>query len=102
MKAMRPLITVSNLTKTCQGGITALRSINLEIREGEARASLGAGGAGKSTQISIPPVVTPPVFPGGGFYSVDMRLPLWQKITLLNPVMFRSPVAAGTSARLPT
>lgn len=33
-------------------------------------------------------VVTPLVFLGGSFYSVDMLPPLWQKITLLNPVMY--------------
>lgn len=33
-------------------------------------------------------VVTPLVFLGGSFYSVDMLPPIWQKITLLNPVMY--------------
>ncbi|MEM7195192.1 MAG: ABC transporter permease, partial [Pseudomonadota bacterium] len=33
-------------------------------------------------------VVTPLVFLGGSFYSVDMLPPLWQKITLLNPVLY--------------
>lgn len=33
-------------------------------------------------------VVTPLVFLGGSFYSVDMLPPLWQKITLLNPVVY--------------
>lgn len=33
-------------------------------------------------------VVTPLVFLGGTFYSVDMLSPLWQKITLLNPVLY--------------
>lgn len=33
-------------------------------------------------------VVTPLVFLGGSFYSVDMLPPLWQKISLLNPVMY--------------
>lgn len=33
-------------------------------------------------------VVTPLVFLGGSFYSIDMLPPLWQKITLLNPVMY--------------
>ena len=33
-------------------------------------------------------VITPLVFLGGTFYSVDMLSPLWQKITLLNPVLY--------------
>lgn len=33
-------------------------------------------------------VVTPLVFLGGSFYSVDMLPELWQKITLLNPVLY--------------
>ena len=33
-------------------------------------------------------VVTPLVFLGGSFYSVDMLPPIWQKISLLNPVMY--------------
>lgn len=33
-------------------------------------------------------VVTPLVFLGGSFYAVEMLPPIWQKITLLNPVMY--------------
>ena len=33
-------------------------------------------------------VVTPLVFLGGTFYSVSMLSPIWQKITLLNPVLY--------------
>ncbi len=33
-------------------------------------------------------VVTPLTFLGGAFYSIDMLPPLWQKITLLNPVVY--------------
>lgn len=33
-------------------------------------------------------IVTPLVFLGGSFYSVDMLPPLWQKITLFNPVLY--------------
>jgi len=33
-------------------------------------------------------VVTPLVFLGGSFYSVDMLPPVWQKVSLLNPVMY--------------
>ena len=33
-------------------------------------------------------VITPLVFLGGSFYSVSMLPPFWQKITLLNPVLY--------------
>jgi ABC-2 type transport system permease protein len=33
-------------------------------------------------------VVTPLVFLGGTFYSISMLSPIWQKITLLNPVLY--------------
>ena len=41
-------------------------------------------------QIQIIPllVVTPLVFLGGSFYSVDMLPPFWQNVTLFNPVMY--------------
>ena len=32
-------------------------------------------------------IVTPLTFLGGSFYSIDMLPPIWQKITLLNPVV---------------
>ena len=33
-------------------------------------------------------IVTPLTFLGGSFYSIDMLPPLWQKATLLNPVVY--------------
>lgn len=33
-------------------------------------------------------VITPLVFLGGSFYSVNMLPPIWQKITLFNPVVY--------------
>jgi len=33
-------------------------------------------------------VVTPPTFLGGAFYSISMLPPLWQKISLVNPVVY--------------
>ena len=49
----RPVICVSNLSKTYASGFQALRNINLEIRRGEIFALLGPNGAGKTTLISI-------------------------------------------------
>lgn len=41
-------------------------------------------------KLSVVPmlVVTPLVFLGGSFYSTDMLPPLWQSISLLNPVLY--------------
>ena len=33
-------------------------------------------------------VITPLVFLGGSFYSIDMLPEFWQKISLLNPVLY--------------
>jgi len=33
-------------------------------------------------------IVTPLTFLGGSFYSIKMLLPIWQKITLFNPVVY--------------
>ncbi len=50
---MPPLIQIDNLSKTYEGGFTALENINLDIEEGEIIALLGPNGAGKTTLISI-------------------------------------------------
>src|SRR6266436_2022664 len=50
---MRPIISVSNLTKTYASGLQALRRIDLQIRKGEIFALLGPNGAGKTTLISL-------------------------------------------------
>lgn len=50
---MQPIISVSGLGKTYEGGFQALKSVDLEIREGEIFALLGPNGAGKTTLISI-------------------------------------------------
>ena len=41
-------------------------------------------------KIQIVPmmVVTPLTFLGGSFYSISMLPPVWQKITLFNPVVY--------------
>jgi ABC-2 type transport system permease protein len=33
-------------------------------------------------------VITPPTFLGGSFYSISMLPPVWQKLTLFNPVVY--------------
>lgn len=46
--------------------------------------------AGNFEQLQLVPllVVTPLIFLGGTFYSVSMLPPLWQTITLFNPVVY--------------
>jgi ABC-2 type transport system ATP-binding protein len=50
---MQPIISIKNLSKTYASGFEALKSINLDIREGEIFALLGPNGAGKTTLIGI-------------------------------------------------
>ena len=48
-----PIIQVSGLSKTYASGFQALKTVDLEIRDGEIFALLGPNGAGKTTLISI-------------------------------------------------
>ena len=49
---MSSIVSVRNLTKTYKSGFQALKSVNLEIEQGEILALLGPNGAGKTTLIS--------------------------------------------------
>lgn len=49
---MSAIVSVQNLRKAYAGGFEALKSINLDIEEGEILALLGPNGAGKTTLIS--------------------------------------------------
>lgn len=60
---MASIITVSGLTKVYDTGFQALKSVDLEIEEGEIFALLGPNGAGKTTMISI---ICGNVRPSGG------------------------------------
>ena len=46
------LLKIDGLTKTYENGFQALKSVNLEVKEGEILALLGPNGAGKTTLIS--------------------------------------------------
>lgn len=50
---MKYALTISNLTKTYQNGVQALKGIDLNVTTGDFFALLGPNGAGKSTTIGI-------------------------------------------------
>ena len=74
---MSAIVSVKNLRKAYAGGFEALKSVNLEIEEGEILALLGPNGAGKTTLIStICGIVTPTsgsVSVGGFDTQTDFR-----------------------------
>ncbi len=49
---MSNIVEVRSLTKTYDGGFEALKSVDLDIKQGEIIALLGPNGAGKTTLIS--------------------------------------------------
>jgi ABC-2 type transport system ATP-binding protein len=65
---MRPVISVSHLSKTYAAGYPALKDNNLDIRRRENFGLLGPNGAGKTTLISI---ICGIVTPTDGAVSVD-------------------------------
>ena len=57
---MTAIVTIDQLSKTYAGGFHALKSISLDIQQGEIFALLGPNGAGKTTLIgTICGIVTP-------------------------------------------
>ena len=64
----KDLITIDNLSKVYDNGFNALKTVNLNIKQGEIIAMLGPNGAGKTTLISI---VCGIVKPTSGLITVD-------------------------------
>ena len=64
----KDLITIDGLTKVYDNGFNALKTVNLNIKQGEIIAMLGPNGAGKTTLISI---VCGIVKPTSGVITVD-------------------------------
>lgn len=50
---MKPIVSITNVSKTYSSGFQALKDISLDIEQGEILALLGPNGAGKTTLISI-------------------------------------------------
>jgi len=67
MTEANTIVSVKGLTKTYENGHQALKSIDLDIREGEILALLGPNGAGKTTLIST---ICGLVSPSGGTVTV--------------------------------
>ncbi|MBS0231947.1 MAG: ABC transporter ATP-binding protein [Proteobacteria bacterium] len=65
---MTTIIRIANLSKTYATGFTALKDINLEIKQGEIFALLGPNGAGKTTLIGT---ICGIVNPTSGAITVD-------------------------------
>ena len=64
----KDLIKIDNLSKVYDNGFNALKTVNLNIKQGEIIAMLGPNGAGKTTLISI---VCGIVKPTSGVITVD-------------------------------
>jgi len=64
---VKSVVSIERLTKSYEGGVEALKGIDLAIEQGEILALLGPNGAGKTTLISI---VCGIVTPSGGRVTV--------------------------------
>ena len=68
------LLEMKNITKTFPG-VKALDNVNLQVEEGEIHALVGENGAGKSTYLCDPVVVTTDnykeILIDSGYYTED-------------------------------
>lgn len=80
------LLKINALTKSYDNGFEALKSVNLEVREGEILALLGPNGAGKTTLISATcglTSITSGTISVSGFDIVKDRLDARRQIALV-------------------
>ena len=61
-------IVISGLSKVYDNGFSALKKVNLRVKQGEILALLGPNGAGKTTLISI---ICGIVKPSSGTVTID-------------------------------
>ncbi len=81
----KDLITIDNLSKVYDNGFNALKTVNLNIKQGEIIAMLGPNGAGKTTLISI---VCGIVKPTSRIGLVPQEISLEQFETVFNNVSY--------------
>ena len=80
------LLKINALTKSYENGFQALKSVDLEVREGEILALLGPNGAGKTTLISATcglTNITSGTITVGGFDVVKQPLQARRQISLV-------------------
>lgn len=66
-------LTIQNLRKTYQNGFEALKGIDLEVKQGDFFALLGANGAGKSTAIGIISSLVNPTSGNIKIFNYDLK-----------------------------
>lgn len=67
-------LTIQNLRKTYQNGFEALKGIDLEVKQGDFFALLGANGAGKSTAIGIISSLVNPTSGNIKIFDYDLKI----------------------------
>jgi NitT/TauT family transport system ATP-binding protein len=84
----QPLLALRGVGKTFSNGVTALRDVDLTIREGDFLSLLGPSGCGKSTALRLIAGLSMPTtgaldWSGGGFISQSKIGFVFQEPTLL-------------------
>jgi NitT/TauT family transport system ATP-binding protein len=89
LKKVPPLLTLSSISKTFDGGIEAVRGVDLSVTDGEFVSLLGPSGCGKSTLLRIAAGLVAPsagrvAFPAGrpgiGFVFQEPALMPWASV----------------------
>jgi ABC-2 type transport system ATP-binding protein len=67
-----PALQISQLRKTYDNGVEALKGVSLDVQEGDFFALLGPNGAGKSTLIGVVSSLVNPTSGQVNVFGVDM------------------------------